>query len=69
MNVVGAAGRFLAVSNGHEADDLRAALSDLEQLRGGTMSTFNADSLEELSTVLVKARIARGWTHGSCLRL
>jgi HTH-type transcriptional regulator / antitoxin HigA len=46
-----------------QADDLRAELSDFEQLRAGTMSTFNADSLEELSTVLVKARIARGWTQ------
>lgn len=35
-----------------QADDLRAELADFDQLRGGT-----------LSTVLVKARIARGWTQ------
>ena len=45
------------------ADDLRAELADFDQLRGGTLSTFDAASLEELSTVLVKARIARGWTQ------
>jgi ribosome-binding protein aMBF1 (putative translation factor) len=48
---------------GAQADDLRAELSDFEQLRGRTMSTFNADLLEELSTVLVEARIARGWSQ------
>ena len=42
---------------------LRAELADFDQLRGGTLSTFDAASLEELSTVLVKARIARGWTQ------
>jgi HTH-type transcriptional regulator / antitoxin HigA len=46
-----------------QADDLRAELADFEQLRDGKLSTFDAASLEELSTVLVKARIARGWTQ------
>ena len=46
-----------------QADDLRAELADFDRLRGGTLSTFDAASLEELSTVLVKARIARGWTQ------
>jgi HTH-type transcriptional regulator/antitoxin HigA len=46
-----------------QADDLRAELADFEQLRSGTLSTFDAASLDELSTVLVKARIARGWTQ------
>jgi len=46
-----------------QADDLRAELSDFDRLRGGALSTFDAASLEELSTVLVKARIARGWTQ------
>ncbi len=46
-----------------QADDLRAELADFDQPRGGTVSTFDAASLEELSTVLVKARIARGWTQ------
>jgi HTH-type transcriptional regulator / antitoxin HigA len=46
-----------------QADDLRAELADYDQLRNGRQSTFDAASLEELSTVLVKARIARGWTQ------
>ena len=32
-----------------QAEDLRAELADFDQLRGGTLSTFDAASLEELS--------------------
>ncbi len=46
-----------------QADDLRAELAEFDLLRDGAVSTFDAASLEELSTVLVKARIARGWTQ------
>jgi HTH-type transcriptional regulator / antitoxin HigA len=46
-----------------QSDDLRAELDDYDQLRSGEQSTFDAASLEELSTVLVRARIARGWTQ------
>lgn len=46
-----------------QADDLRAELSEYELLRGGTQSTFDASTLEELATLLVKARIARGWSQ------
>ncbi|MFN3256992.1 MAG: helix-turn-helix domain-containing protein [Ilumatobacter sp.] len=46
-----------------QADDLRTELADFEQLRAGALSTFEAGSLEELATVLVRARIARGWTQ------
>lgn len=46
-----------------QADDLRAELAEYEQLRSGGQSTFDAATLEELSVVLVKARIARGWTQ------
>ncbi len=46
-----------------QADDLRAELAEYEQLRSGAQSTFDAATLEELSVVLVKARIARGWTQ------
>jgi HTH-type transcriptional regulator/antitoxin HigA len=46
-----------------QADDLRAELADYDELRSGALSSFEAGSLEELSTVLVKARIARGWTQ------
>jgi HTH-type transcriptional regulator/antitoxin HigA len=46
-----------------QAADLRAELDDYDELRTGNRSTFDAPSLEELATVLVKARIARGWTQ------
>lgn len=46
-----------------QADDLRAELDEYEQLRAGQVSTFDATSLDELATLLVKARIARGWTQ------
>lgn len=46
-----------------QADNLRAEPAEFDQLRGGTLSTFDAASSDELSTVLVKARIARGWTQ------
>jgi HTH-type transcriptional regulator / antitoxin HigA len=46
-----------------QADDLRGELADYDRLRSGGQLSFDAGSLEELATVLVKARIARGWTQ------
>ena len=46
-----------------QAADLRAELCEYEQLRSGEVSSFEADSLAEVATLLVKARIARGWTQ------
>ena len=46
-----------------QADDLRAEIADYEQLRSGQVSTFTAATLADLATVLVKARVARGWTQ------
>ncbi len=46
-----------------QADDLRAEVREYEHLRGGGVSVFEATSLSELATLLVKARIARGWTQ------
>ncbi|MCA1672444.1 MAG: helix-turn-helix domain-containing protein [Actinobacteria bacterium] len=46
-----------------QADDLRAEIEEYEQLRSGAVSSFEASSLAELATLLVKARIARGWTQ------
>ena len=46
-----------------QADDLRSELADFDQLRDGAVSTFDGASLAELAMVLVKARIARGWTQ------
>ena len=50
-------------SRARPAEDLRSELAEFDLLRDGTLSRFDAGSLEELSTVLVKARIARGWTQ------
>ena len=46
-----------------QAGDLRGELGEFDLLRSGTMSTFTAASLAELSTVLGKARVARAWTQ------
>ena len=46
-----------------QAADLRAELSEYESLKSGRVSSFEASSLPELATLLVKARIARGWTQ------
>lgn len=46
-----------------QAGDLRAELDEYERLRSGAVSTFEGSSLAELATLLVKARIARGWTQ------
>ena len=47
-----------------QAGDLRAELDEYDRLRSGAVSTFEASSLAEIATLLVKARIARGWTQG-----
>ncbi len=46
-----------------QADDLRSELAEYELLRSGTVSSFDASSLSDLAILLVKARIARGWTQ------
>jgi len=46
-----------------QADDLRAEVAEYELLRSGSVSTFEAGSLAEVATLLVKARIARCWTQ------
>ena len=43
-----------------QAEDLRAEIAEYELLRSGAVCTFEANSLAELPTLLVKARIARG---------
>lgn len=48
---------------GSQADDLRAELEEYDRLRSGAVGTFEASSLEELATLLIKARIARGWSQ------
>ncbi len=46
-----------------QADDLRAEIQEYERLSSGTVSTFEAATLAGLATLLIKARIARGWTQ------
>lgn len=46
-----------------QAEDLRAELEEYDRLRSGAVSIFEASSLEELATLLIKARIARGWSQ------
>lgn len=46
-----------------QADDLRAELAEYERLASGEVSTFTASTLEGLATLLIQARIARGWTQ------
>ena len=46
-----------------QAADLRAELDEYDRLRSGEISTLEAGSLEELATLLIKARVARGWTQ------
>lgn len=46
-----------------QAEDLRAELEEYDRLRSGAVSTFDATSLDELPTLLIKARIARGWSQ------
>jgi HTH-type transcriptional regulator/antitoxin HigA len=43
--------------------DLEAELAEYEQLRSGTIRSFEAGSLPELAVALVKARIAKGWSQ------
>lgn len=46
-----------------QAEDLRSEIAEYELLRSGTVSSFDASSLSDLAILLVKARIARGWTQ------
>ena len=46
-----------------QAEDLSEELHEYDRLRSGEVSTFEASTLADLATLLVKARIARGWTQ------
>jgi HTH-type transcriptional regulator / antitoxin HigA len=46
-----------------QADDLRAEVAEYEQLSSGEVSTFEAPNLAGIAMLLIKARIARGWTQ------
>jgi len=44
-------------------DDFRSEIAEYERLLSGEVSTFTAPTLAGLATVLIQARIARGWTQ------
>jgi ribosome-binding protein aMBF1 (putative translation factor) len=46
-----------------QANDLRAELAEYERLSSGKVSTFSASTLAGVATLLIQARIARGWTQ------
>lgn len=46
-----------------QAGDLRAELAEYERLASGEVSSFTAPTLAGLATLLIQARIARGWTQ------
>jgi HTH-type transcriptional regulator/antitoxin HigA len=46
-----------------QAANLQAELDEYDHLRSGVVETLEADSLEEFATLLIKARIACGWSQ------
>lgn len=46
-----------------EIENLTSQILEYERLKSGETEQFNATSLSELPTILVKARIARNWTQ------
>ena len=46
-----------------QADDLRRELAEYERLRSGEERTFEASSLRGIAELLIKARVARGWSQ------
>ena len=48
---------------GSQLADLKAEVSDYEMLKSGTVTTFQAETFEELPTALIRARIATGMSQ------
>lgn len=46
-----------------QAGDLEAEIAEYEQLRSGATTSFTADSLADVSKLLIQARIARAWSQ------
>jgi len=46
-----------------QADDLRVELRDYEKLASGDVSVLEASTLAGIATLLIQARVARGWTQ------
>ena len=46
-----------------QADSLRDELVEYERLRSGEVDTFTASSVLGIAELLIKARVARGWSQ------
>jgi HTH-type transcriptional regulator / antitoxin HigA len=46
-----------------QASDLAREVDEYEQLQSGATTTFTADSLSDLPLLLIRARVARGWSQ------
>ena len=46
-----------------QTEDLAAEIDEYEQLLSGATTSFSADSLSDLPLMLVRARVARGWSQ------
>ena len=46
-----------------QAQDLAPEIDEYEQLLSGSTTSFSADSLRDLPLMLVRARVARGWSQ------
>lgn len=46
-----------------QAGDLRAEISEYDQLRSGHVDVLHGQSVPDLAALLIKARIARQWTQ------
>lgn len=47
-----------------QADDLRAEIEEYDGLRSGAVPLLEGSSASDLGRLLVKARLARGWSEG-----
>ena len=59
--------RDLAIKN--LVNDLTSELSEYEAVRSGQLTTFKVNGIDDLGDALVKARIAKGWTHRQLSRV
>ena len=48
-----------------QLDDLRVELAEYDELRSGSMTTFESPTLLGLAAALITARMARGWTQAN----
>ncbi len=53
----------------HLIDDLTSELSEYDSIQSGRVKTFEVNGIDNLGDALVKARIARGWTHRQLSRV